>query len=187
MHAAVFLFEQGHDQHSLDGIVLGKSRATKPKGVKDNNRHNLKVRKPSEPKSMLQPILNEWVDNANSQLNAISTCQELGSEETKSVVVNQEGELEVAILIEPRDSQQPVSASVEMEANTLAMTIDLGPLVDLLVTNSFVPDLIKVEAMVNNQGEWLWDWLNHLLQINILLRISAIKGPALYFPTDSIG
>ncbi|KAK8601302.1 hypothetical protein V6N12_051139 [Hibiscus sabdariffa] len=123
MHAAVFLFEQGHDQHSLDGIVLGKSRATKPKGVKDNNRHNLKVRKPSEPKSMLQPILNEWVDNANSQLNAISTCQELGSEETKSVVVNQEGELEVAILIEPRDSQQPVSASVEMEANTLAMTI----------------------------------------------------------------
>ncbi|KAK8631589.1 hypothetical protein V6N13_028372 [Hibiscus sabdariffa] len=64
---------------------------------------------------------------------------------------------------------------------------ELGPLVNHLVSNRFVPDKVVVASMVNAHGEWIWDQFRHWLSIHVLLHIVASKCPSPMYPEDSLG
>ncbi|KAK8619583.1 hypothetical protein V6N13_135865 [Hibiscus sabdariffa] len=77
VHAAVSIFEQGHEKVSSDGIVLGKNMGGKAKRSKENVRHGLRIHKPSDTRTISKPVLSEWVDNMNSQLDNFARDKEL--------------------------------------------------------------------------------------------------------------
>ncbi|KAK8619767.1 hypothetical protein V6N13_066274 [Hibiscus sabdariffa] len=65
---------------------------------------------------------------------------------------------------------------------------DLGPVVKYIMPRIVVPPVdVSVAQMVSSAGDWLWEILELMLPLEILLRIAAIKCLAPGFPADSIG
>ncbi|KAL4369394.1 hypothetical protein GQ457_05G014800 [Hibiscus cannabinus] len=59
-HSAVSIVEQGHGGRSGDPIVQGKRMGGKAKGVKENVKQGLKIRKSSNVRTISRPVLSEW-------------------------------------------------------------------------------------------------------------------------------
>ncbi|KAK9021558.1 hypothetical protein V6N11_011541 [Hibiscus sabdariffa] len=76
-HQAVSLLEQGHGSNGVDTGKSQAGRGFKLKSAKENGRQGLMIRKPSPAKTISRPVLSEWVDNVNQQLNSIAHRKEL--------------------------------------------------------------------------------------------------------------
>ncbi|KAK9026237.1 hypothetical protein V6N11_039082 [Hibiscus sabdariffa] len=92
-HTAVSLFEKGHGNVRLDGVVHGKMHGGR-RGVRDSVQQGLKVRKPPDMRTISRPVLNEWVDTMNLQIKAITTQAGDDPGGSAQAVVNQDGVLE---------------------------------------------------------------------------------------------
>ncbi|KAK8555052.1 hypothetical protein V6N13_103782 [Hibiscus sabdariffa] len=106
-HSAVSIVEQGHGGRSGDPIVQGKRMRGKAKGVKENVKQGLKIRKSSDVRTISRPVLSEWVDNMNTQLDNFARDRELEPGGVVRVLVNQEGVLEKTTSLEDRNKGQP--------------------------------------------------------------------------------
>ncbi|KAK8627406.1 hypothetical protein V6N13_135018 [Hibiscus sabdariffa] len=106
-HADVSLFEMGHGKISSDGVVLGKTRGGR-KGAKEGLQHGLHVRKPPDLRTISRPVLNEWVDTMNMQINAIAAHSEHDPGCSTRAVVNQDGGLEPVVLMNTKQGVQMV-------------------------------------------------------------------------------
>ncbi|KAK8691025.1 hypothetical protein V6N13_074546 [Hibiscus sabdariffa] len=106
-HSAVSIVEQGHGGCSGDPIVQGKRMGGKAKGVKENVKQGLKIRKSSDVRTISRLVLSEWVDNMNTQLDNFARDRELEPGGVVRVLVNQEGVLEKTTSLEDRDKGQP--------------------------------------------------------------------------------
>ncbi|KAK8614733.1 hypothetical protein V6N13_068528 [Hibiscus sabdariffa] len=64
----------------------------------------------------------------------------------------------------------------------------IGPLASHVgvAQRSLLPS-IPVASMVDNSGEWRWSDFQHLLPVQVLLRLAATKAPSPLFPADEIG
>ncbi|KAK8513722.1 hypothetical protein V6N13_002447 [Hibiscus sabdariffa] len=94
VHAAVSIFEQGHGKAGNAKIGTGKQVVGKAKGIKENAKQGLKVRKSAEMRTVSRPVLSDWFDNINSQLDSFAMDKELDPGGDTRVCVNQEGTLE---------------------------------------------------------------------------------------------
>ncbi|KAL4277875.1 hypothetical protein GQ457_03G022350 [Hibiscus cannabinus] len=77
VHAAVSIFEQGHGKVGTGKNGSERTLGGKAKGVKENAKQGLKIRKPSEMRTISRPVLSEWIDNMNSQLDSFAMDKEL--------------------------------------------------------------------------------------------------------------
>ncbi|KAK8565465.1 hypothetical protein V6N12_059027 [Hibiscus sabdariffa] len=94
-HRAVSILEQDHEMNFREGIQSGNNRGFKMKSAKENLKTGLTIRKSSGAKTISRPVLTEWVDNVNAQLDKIVLQKELEPGGTSKVIVNNGGSLEV--------------------------------------------------------------------------------------------
>ncbi|KAK8574761.1 hypothetical protein V6N13_033990 [Hibiscus sabdariffa] len=97
----------GHGKTSLDEVVLGKTRGGR-KGAKEGLQQGLKVRKPTDLRTISRPVLNEWVDTMSMQINAIAAHSEHDLGGSTRAVVNQDGGLEPVVLMNTKYGVQTV-------------------------------------------------------------------------------
>ncbi|KAK9035177.1 hypothetical protein V6N11_077225 [Hibiscus sabdariffa] len=121
VHAAVSIFEQGHGKASNAKVGTGKQVVGKAKGLKENAKQGLKVRKSAEMHTVSRPVLLDWIDNMNSQLDSFVMDKELDPGGDTRVCVNQEGALEKV----PSSRSQALSEvrTVEIESSDLVMDL----------------------------------------------------------------
>ncbi|KAK9043307.1 hypothetical protein V6N11_071653 [Hibiscus sabdariffa] len=124
VHAAVSIFEQGHGKVGSEKNVLGQNMGGKAKGVKENAKQGLKIRKHSEMRTIFRPVLSEWVDNMNSQLDSFAMDRELDPGGGTRVCVNQEGVLEKTPSLKNQYQNHSGFRTVEIESSD--HVIDLG-------------------------------------------------------------
>ncbi|KAL4290191.1 hypothetical protein GQ457_14G018230 [Hibiscus cannabinus] len=117
VHAAVSIFEQGHGKVGNAKIGAGKQVVGKAKGLKENAKQGLKIRKSAEMRTVSRPVLSDWIDNMNSQLDSFVMDKELDPGGDTRVCVNQEGVLEKV----PSSRSQALSEvrTVEIESSDL--------------------------------------------------------------------
>ncbi|KAK8698780.1 hypothetical protein V6N13_114887 [Hibiscus sabdariffa] len=77
VHAAISIFEQNHGKRAADRVVHGKNVGGKAKGTKENVKQGLKIRKPSDTRTISRPVLSDWVENMTSQLDMFAKDKEL--------------------------------------------------------------------------------------------------------------
>ncbi|KAL4388900.1 hypothetical protein GQ457_09G004750 [Hibiscus cannabinus] len=123
VHAAVSIFEQNHGRKAADRVVQGKNMGGKVKGNKENVRQGLKVRKPSDTRTISRPVLSDWVDNMTSKLDNFAKDKELEPGGVGRLFVNQEGELEIDSAMVSRgqahaSSSTTVQDSLQSQMNT---------------------------------------------------------------------
>ncbi|KAL4366987.1 hypothetical protein GQ457_05G012790 [Hibiscus cannabinus] len=94
VHAAVSIFEHGHGKAGSAKIGTGKQVAGKAKGLKENAKQGLKVRKSAEMRTVARLVLSDWIDNMNTQLDRFGMDKDLDPGGNTRVCVNQEGVLE---------------------------------------------------------------------------------------------
>ncbi|KAK9034880.1 hypothetical protein V6N11_076935 [Hibiscus sabdariffa] len=87
-----------------DKSLVGKNKAAKSRGVRENVQKGLQIRKAVEAKTISQAVLSEWVDNVTSQLDSVAVHVELDPSRSIKVVVNQSGSLENVPLDDNRDA-----------------------------------------------------------------------------------
>ncbi|KAK8499964.1 hypothetical protein V6N12_046630 [Hibiscus sabdariffa] len=86
-HAIMTILEQGHGRLSSDISLVGKNKAVKSRGAKENFLQDLQIRKAMEAKTILPSVLSEWVDNVTSQLNSLAAHADLDPGRSIKVVV----------------------------------------------------------------------------------------------------
>ncbi|KAL4353103.1 hypothetical protein GQ457_06G028150 [Hibiscus cannabinus] len=94
-HQAVSLLEKGHGSSGLDTGKSQVGRGFKLKQAKEHTRQGLMIRKPSPAKTISRPVLSDWVDNVNQQLNSIAHRKELDPGEKPKIILTNEGVLDV--------------------------------------------------------------------------------------------
>ncbi|KAK8521967.1 hypothetical protein V6N12_066537 [Hibiscus sabdariffa] len=124
VHVAVSIFEQNHGKKAVDRVVQGKNVGGKVRGNKENVRQGLKVRKPSDTRTISRPVLSDWVDNMTSKLDNLAKDRELEPGGVDRVFVNQEGELETDSLMAVR-GQVHASSSTSVQ-DSLQNRMDIG-------------------------------------------------------------
>ncbi|KAL4386946.1 hypothetical protein GQ457_09G028280 [Hibiscus cannabinus] len=123
-HSAVSIIEHGHEGRSDDSIVQGKRVGGKAKGVKENVKQGLKIRKSSDVRTISRPVLSEWVDNMNNQLDNLARNRDLDPGGVVRMRVNQEGDLEKSTSLADRDQGLPRLPTDGSEVSD--HTMDLG-------------------------------------------------------------
>ncbi|KAK8559097.1 hypothetical protein V6N12_042382 [Hibiscus sabdariffa] len=94
-HRAVSILEQDQEMNFREGVQNGNTHGFRMKTAKENLKTGLAIRKPSFTKTISRPVLTEWVDNVNAQLDTIFLQKELEPGETSKVIVSNSGSLEV--------------------------------------------------------------------------------------------
>ncbi|KAL4367688.1 hypothetical protein GQ457_05G032520 [Hibiscus cannabinus] len=94
-HRAVSILEQGQELNAREGVHNGNSHGFRMKTSKENLKMGLTIRKPSVTKTISRPVLTEWVENVNAQLDKIVLQKELEPWGSSKVIVNNGGSLEV--------------------------------------------------------------------------------------------
>ncbi|KAK9018329.1 hypothetical protein V6N11_001305 [Hibiscus sabdariffa] len=94
-HQVVSLLEQGHGNSTPVTSMGFKNRGIKLKMAKENNRQGLMICKPAPAKTVSRPVLTEWVENVNTQLNTIEMQQLTDPDISSRFIVNQGGLLEI--------------------------------------------------------------------------------------------
>ncbi|KAK9040844.1 hypothetical protein V6N11_015980 [Hibiscus sabdariffa] len=106
-HSAVSIVEQDHEGRGGDSIVQGKRVGGKAKGVKENVKQGLKIRRSSDVRNISRPVLSEWVDNMNNQLDNLARNRVVDPGGVIRMRVNQEGDLEKSTSLADRDQGPP--------------------------------------------------------------------------------
>ncbi|KAK9002006.1 hypothetical protein V6N11_024699 [Hibiscus sabdariffa] len=94
-HQAVSLLERGNGSSGLDTGKSQAGRGLKLKQAKENARQGLMICKPPPAKTISRPVLSDWVDNVNQQLNSIAHRKELDPGGTPKIILTNEGVLDV--------------------------------------------------------------------------------------------
>ncbi|KAK8711526.1 hypothetical protein V6N13_146807 [Hibiscus sabdariffa] len=123
-HSAVSIVEQDHEGRGGDSIVQGKRVGGKAKGVKENVKQGLKIRRSSDVRNISRPVLSEWVDNMNNQLDNLARNRVVDPGGVIRMRVNQEGDLEKSTSLADRDQGPPRLTTDGSEVSDRRM--DLG-------------------------------------------------------------
>ncbi|KAL4291062.1 hypothetical protein GQ457_14G004700 [Hibiscus cannabinus] len=122
VHTAISIFEQGHGKAGNAKIGTGKQVVGKAKGLKENAKQGLKIRKSAEMRTVSRPVLSDWIDNMNSQLDSFAMDKELDPGEDTRVCVNQERVLEKV----PSSKRQALSEARTEEIEASDRVMDLA-------------------------------------------------------------
>ncbi|KAL4297051.1 hypothetical protein GQ457_12G005610 [Hibiscus cannabinus] len=122
VHATVSIFEHGHGKAGSAKIGTGKQVAGKAKGLKENAKQGLKVRKSAEMCTVTRPVLSDWIDNMNTQLDRFGMDKDLDPGGDTRVCVNQEGVLEKV----PSSRSQAMSETRIGDIETSDRVLDLA-------------------------------------------------------------
>ncbi|KAK8528389.1 hypothetical protein V6N12_074919 [Hibiscus sabdariffa] len=102
-HRAVSILEQDQEINIREGSQNGNNRVFRVKVVKENIKMGLAIRKQSNSKTISRPVLSEWVDTVNNQLDSIAFQKEIDPGGVSKVVVRNGGSLE---LVQASDRHQ---------------------------------------------------------------------------------
>ncbi|KAL4304140.1 hypothetical protein GQ457_10G010950 [Hibiscus cannabinus] len=94
-HRAVTILEQGHGKEASGVVGVDKTRGFKVRNSKENAKSGLLIRKPSSAKTVSRPVLTDWVNNVQADLNAIALHKEASPAGSSKVIINQAGMLEL--------------------------------------------------------------------------------------------
>ncbi|KAL4335590.1 hypothetical protein GQ457_07G002370 [Hibiscus cannabinus] len=122
VYAAVSIFEHGHGKAGSAKIGTGKQVAGKAKGLKENAKQGLKVRKSAEMRTVARSVLSDWIDNMNTQLDRFGMDKDLDPGGDTRVCVNQEGVLEKV----PSSRSQAMSETRTGDIETSDRVLDLA-------------------------------------------------------------
>ncbi|KAK9000531.1 hypothetical protein V6N11_081024 [Hibiscus sabdariffa] len=102
-HRAVSILEQDQEINIREGSQNGNNRGFMVKVAKENIKMGLEIRKQSNSKTISRPVLSEWVDTVNNQLDSIAFQKEIDPRGVSKVVVSNGGSLE---LVQASDRHQ---------------------------------------------------------------------------------
>ncbi|KAK9011706.1 hypothetical protein V6N11_039789 [Hibiscus sabdariffa] len=122
-HRDVALMEHGHGKETSGVVAGGNGRGFKVRSAKENHKPGLMVRKPSQAKTINRPVLTDWVDNVQAQLDTIAKHKETTPAGTLKVVINHDGFLEVQPLVPGAHKEDglPAVSSLDDEGGDAVM------------------------------------------------------------------
>ncbi|KAK8708778.1 hypothetical protein V6N13_059815 [Hibiscus sabdariffa] len=85
-----YFWRKGHGRTTSDGFSFGEESGGK-RGGKEGLQQGLKVRKPPDTRTISWPVLTEWVDGVNVQLNATASSSVHDPGGFVRAIVNQDG------------------------------------------------------------------------------------------------
>ncbi|KAK8600245.1 hypothetical protein V6N12_050101 [Hibiscus sabdariffa] len=88
-HQVVSFLEHGHGNSAQETNMGSKNRGIKLKLAKKNSRQWLMIWKPVSAKTASRPVLTEWVENVNAQLNSIEMQHLADPNISSRLIVNQ--------------------------------------------------------------------------------------------------